>query len=124
VFYAASESLAPVGAKQRLVEASGDQTCKSEIFDLVRGRDWPPGPWQLRTLSNRFSDRWRNDVDGLRRSLAERRRDYQAAWEAGDFDTAAVIAGEAADLVRGVLPAGQIVKSIVEESRRLLAGGH
>ena len=124
VFYASTESLAPVGAKQRLVEASGDHTCKSEVFDLVRGRDWPPGPWLLRTLSNRFSDRWRDDIEGLRRSLDERKRDYQAAQEAGDFDTAAVIAGEAADLVRGVLPAELIVKSIVEGCERLLAGGH
>lgn len=122
VFYAASESLAAVGAKQRLVEASGDHTCKSEVFDLVRGRDWPPGPWQLRTLSNRFSDRWRDDVEGLRRSLEASRRDYQSAQDAGDFDTAAVIAGEAADLVRSVLPAGLIVKSIVEGCDRLLSG--
>jgi len=122
VFYASTESLAAVGAKQRLVEASGDQTCKSQVFDLVRGRDWPPGPWQLRTLSNRFSDRWRDDVEGLRTSLPDCQRDYLSAQEAGDFDTAAVIAGEAADLVRGVAPAGLIVKSIVEGCDRLLAG--
>ncbi len=124
VFYASTESLAPVGAKQRLVEAGGDETAKSEVFDLVRGRDWPPGPWQLRTLSNRFSERWRGDVDGLRASLADRQRDYASAQEAGDFDTAAVIAGEAADLVRSVAPAGAIVKSIVDACDRLLASGH
>jgi len=124
VFYASTESLAPVGAKQRLVEASGDETTKSEVFDLVRGRDWPSGPWQLRTLSNRFSERWRGDVEGLRASLADQQRDYASAQDAGDFDTAAVIAGEAADLVRGVAPAGDIVKSLVADCDRLLASGH
>ncbi len=76
-------------------------------------------------MSNRFSDRWRDDVEGLRTTLPERQRDYLSAQEAGDFDTAAVIAGEAADLVRSVAPAGLIVKSIVEGCDRLLAGrGH
>lgn len=124
VFYASTESLAATGAKQRLVEANGDETTKSELFDLVRGRAWPPGPWQLRTLSNRFSDRWRGDVDGLRASLADQQRDYASAHQAGDFNTAAVIAGEAADLVRSVAPAEEIVKAIVRDCDRLLAGGH
>jgi nitronate monooxygenase len=48
---------------------------------------------------------------------------YQAAREAGDFDIAAVIAGEAAGLVREVLPAGTIVTEIVEQAEALLANG-
>ena len=57
-FYAAIESLAHVASKERLVEASGDDTVKSPVFDIARGLHWPQGPWQLRTLRNRFSARF------------------------------------------------------------------
>jgi nitronate monooxygenase len=48
---------------------------------------------------------------------------YQAAREAGDFDIAAVIAGEGAGLVRDIAPAGAIVRDIVERAEALIAGG-
>ncbi len=117
-FYAAQESLADPKAKQLLVQASGDRTVKGDWFDLARGLDWPGGPWGLRTLGNAFSDRWQGQGDELRRSLPAVRQQYSAARERGDFDIAAVIAGEAADLVRAVLPARQIVRQIVPEADR------
>ncbi len=112
-FYAAEESLADPRAKQLLVEASGDRTVKGDWFDLARGLDWPGGPWGLRTLGNAFSDHWQGQDDALRRSLPDAQRQYNAARERGDFDIAAVIAGEAADLVRAVRPAHLIVREIV-----------
>lgn len=121
VFYAATESLAHAQAKQRLVEASGDDTVKSVLFDLVRDRRWPPGPWQLRTLRNRFSDRWANDLAGLRSTLPAEQDHYAKANTLGDFDVAAVIAGEVADLVKSVLPAQQIVQSMVVRCSELLS---
>lgn len=38
---------------------------------------------------------------------------YTAAVEQGDFDTAAVWAGEGIDLIREVAPAGEIVRRLV-----------
>jgi nitronate monooxygenase len=46
-----------------------------------------------------------------------------AAREAGDFDIAAVIAGESAALVHDVAPAGAIVTEIVETAEALLPVG-
>jgi len=112
-FYAAEESLADPKAKQLLVQASGDYTVKGDWFDLARGLDWPGGPWGLRTLANAFSDRWQGQDDALRRSLPAVQSLYNTAREHGDFDIAAVIAGEAADLVRSVRPAHLIVREMV-----------
>jgi nitronate monooxygenase len=41
---------------------------------------------------------------------------------AGDFDTAAVIAGEAVDLIGDIAPAAEIVRRTVEHAEVLLAG--
>lgn len=120
-FYAAVESLAHEVSKERLVAAHGDDTIKSPVFDIARGLDWPEGPWQLRTLRNRYTQRWADDVPALRAAIAEERVRYQQARSAGDFDVAATIAGEAADLVRSIEPAARIVQSLVEQCHRLLA---
>jgi nitronate monooxygenase len=119
-FYAAVESLAHVHAKQRLVAASGDDTIKSPVFDIVRGRDWPQGPWQLRTLRNQFSAQWADAVPALRNAIVQEMGNYQVAQLAGDFDTAAIIAGEASDMVRSIEPAAKIVQSMVDQCKDLL----
>ena len=73
-------------------------------------------PWNLRTLSNDFSRRWADDLDGLSLQRASEQVRYAAARDAADFDTAAVIAGEAADLVRDIEPAAAIVARIARET--------
>ena len=120
-FVACNESLAPEAAKRALLEASGDDTVKSPVVDIVRGLDWPAGPWQLRTLSNAFVRRWAGDLPGLRDALPEQREAYARARERGDFDIAATLAGEAADLVRQALPAGQVVEDMVARCHALMA---
>ena len=120
IFYAAEEALAHDDAKQVLVQASGDDTERSAVFDIARDLHWP-APWNLRALKNDFSQRWSADVDGLRAHLAEEQRRYAAAREASDFNTAAVIVGEAVDLVRAVRPAAEIVDSIIRQAADTLA---
>ena len=121
VFYTAIESIADPRAKQRVLEASGDDTVKSDVFDLVRGIDWPEGPWGLRSLRNGFSLRWENNLPGLRSVLDDEQRRYGISREQGDFDTAAVIAGEAVDLVHAIAPAAEILLSLVDRCREAFA---
>ena len=47
---------------------------------------------------------------------------YDQARAAGDFDTAAVIAGEAVDLIADIPPAAEIVERMAREAEALLAG--
>ncbi|MGH2257735.1 hypothetical protein ACQ1ZF_14655, partial [Enterococcus faecalis] len=78
--------------------ASGDSTARGKVFDTIRGYDWP-GPWNIRTLVNDFSRRWESDREGLQRDLDQQKASYAAARDAGDVSVAAVIAGEAVDLI-------------------------
>jgi nitronate monooxygenase len=48
--------------------------------------------------------------------------DYAAARAAGNFDVAAVIAGEAVGLIHDIPPAAEIVERIVNEADQILRG--
>lgn len=110
-FLAAEESLAPREAKQRVVEADGDATLRTTVFDIVRGYDWPDGI-TARALRNTFSGRWHGNESDLKKALGKERPAYEEAARRRDFDTALVFAGEGIDLIDAVLPAAEIVKRI------------
>jgi nitronate monooxygenase len=98
-FFASDESLASDVAKQAAVSGCGDNTERSSVFDMARGLDWPSG-WNLRTMRNAFTRRWSADMVGLSRNIAKEQKRFKAATAAGDMDVAAVIVGEAVDLIR------------------------
>lgn len=119
-FYASQEAAGFAAAKDRIVAASGDATVRSVLFDIARRDVWP-APYSGRVLANRFSERWRGrEVELLQRQAEEAAR-YDAARATGDFDTAAVIAGEAVDMIGDIPPAGEIVERVATEAEALLA---
>ena len=115
-FYAAEESLAHPRARQAAVAAGGDETRRSSVFDAARGIDWP-APWTLRARRNAFHARWEAAPEAM---TAADRQAYAEAAAAGAPETAAVIVGEAVDLVRAVDPARRIACRITDEARRLV----
>jgi nitronate monooxygenase len=122
-FYATQEAAAHPGAKQRIVTATGDDTLRGILFDIVRRNVWP-APYGIRTLRNEFSERWRGREAELVQHQAGEAARYEAARDAGDFNTAAVIAGEAVDMIADIPPAREVVERIAEEAAGLLAGSN
>ncbi|HZU91304.1 MAG TPA: nitronate monooxygenase [Stellaceae bacterium] len=118
-FYAAAESLALPAAKARIVAGGGDDTLRTAVFDIARGRDWPP-EYTGRALKNRFSETWHGREAELTRAAGESTR-YAAAAAAGDFDTAVVFIGEGIDLIHAIEPARLIVERVVREAEAALA---
>ena len=120
-FYASIEAAGFDAAKQRIVQASGDQTIRSVVFDISRKNVWP-APFTGRCLVNDHLQRWLGrELDLMRHIDAEGAR-YAAARAAGEFDTAAVIAGEVSGLVHDVPPARDIVLRTIAEAETLLRG--
>ncbi|MBX9846886.1 MAG: nitronate monooxygenase [Xanthobacteraceae bacterium] len=119
-FYASVEAAGFKTAKERIVAASGDRTIRGILFDIARRNVWP-SPFAGRVLRNEFSERWRGREAELMQHPEEADR-YAGAREAGDFDTAAVIAGEAVDLIGDIPPAGEIVDRMTREAATLMAG--
>lgn len=121
-FYASRESLAHTKAKQALLAASGDDTVRGAVFDRLRGWTWPRG-YSLRTLANDMTARWPAEATELDNDLAAQRAEFERAVASGDTRLAPVIAGEAADLIHDLPPAGEIVMRVMAEARALLTAG-
>lgn len=119
-FYASEESLAHAKAKAAAVNGCGDATVKDDVFDLARGYDWP-APFKIRTLRNAFYSRWVGDRELLRQERDRLKQPYAAALAKGDTGMAAVIVGEAVDLVHEIVPAATIVERIVAEASARLS---
>jgi nitronate monooxygenase len=118
-FYASAEGITHPNAKKAVVAATGDDTERGTSVDVVRGMDWP-AEWNIRTLRNNFTDKWSRDTAGLVANLELERPRFLAAREAGDTNIAPPIVGEAAGLVREVLPAAEIVRNMVVGAEKSL----
>jgi nitronate monooxygenase len=121
-FYASQEAQAHPAAKQRIVEATGDDTARSIVFDISRQNLWPE-PYTGRVLRNAHAERWLGREADLRKNIDEEGQRYREARERGDFDVAGVIAGEAVGLVHDLPSASEIVDRVVREAEALLRRG-
>ena len=120
-FYVTKEAAVAAEAKARVQRATGDETARGLVFDIVRKRVWP-APFTGRCLRNALLEHWMGrELELVHRAEEEHAR-YLAAREAGDFDIAAVIAGEAAGLVRDVPSAREVVERVSRDAEALLRG--
>ena len=118
-FYASQEGAGAQGAKERIREATGDDTLRSIVFDISRRNVWSV-PFTGRCLRNAHADRWFGREIELIRHLDEESAKYAAARDAGDFDIAAVIAGEAVGLIHDIPSAHDVIERVVREASALL----
>ncbi len=118
-FYVTEESQAHAAAKTAAIDATGDKTIRSSVFDQLRGLNWPQ-PYTLRSLRNDMTERWHHDRDALEKVLPEERTRIQAAIEAGDFRLAPLILGEGVDLINDIPPAREIVERTIAQAAALL----
>ena len=86
------------------------------------GKAWPK-PYTGRCLVNGQTRKWFGREDELRSRSGEEGERYDAAKMRGDFDIAAVIAGESAGLIRDVRSAAEIISSIVAQADEVI-GAH
>lgn len=119
-FYATSEAAGPQAAKERIRAATGDETLRSIVFDISRRNVWP-APFTGRCLRNAHADRWFGREVELMRHLDEESARYAAARRDGDFDVAALIAGESSGLIRDISSAHDVVERVTREASALLA---
>ncbi|MGY4514424.1 NAD(P)H-dependent flavin oxidoreductase [Bradyrhizobium sp. USDA 3650] len=120
-FYASQEADGAEEAKRRICAADSGATVRGIIFDLSRNNVWP-APFTGRCLVNDHARRWIGREVELMQNVAAVGADYAAAKAAGNFDIAAVIAGEAVGLIHDIPPAAEIVGRIAAEAERHLAG--
>jgi nitronate monooxygenase len=120
-FYASQEADIAGEAKQRVCAAGAGNTIRGIIFDLSRNNVWP-APFTGRCLINDHARRWMGREVELMQNVREVAAEYAAAKVAGDFDVAAVIAGEAVGLIHDIPPAADIVRRIAGEAEQIMSG--
>ena len=120
-FYASQECDGPEEAKRRICAASSGNSVRGIIFDLSRNNVWP-APFTGRCLINDHARRWIGREVELLQNVNAVAAEYAAAKAAGNFDIAAVIAGEAVGLIHDIPPAAEIVDRIVTEADQILSG--
>lgn len=118
-FWASNEALVHPKMLQAAIDATGDETLRTTIVDVIRNLDWPDR-YSARILKNDFADRWHGNVDALKENIEEETGNWQAALAAGDASTANAFVGEVAGLIHNIKPAADILKSIVSEAEALL----
>lgn len=120
-FYASVECDGPEEAKRRICAASNGNSVRGIIFDLSRNNVWP-APFTGRCLINDHARRWMGREVELMQNIKVVAAEYAAARASGNFDIAAVIAGEAVGLIHDIPPAAEIVDRIVTEADQILSG--
>jgi nitronate monooxygenase len=120
-FYASVECDGADEAKKRICAATGDNTVRSIIFDISRNNVWP-APFNGRCLINDHARRWMGREVEMMQNVSAVAAEYAAAMTAGNFDVAAVIAGEAVGLIHDIPPAAEIIDRIVNEADQILSG--
>ncbi|GMH03015.1 hypothetical protein Nepgr_004854 [Nepenthes gracilis] len=129
-FLATEESYAHPTYKKKLVEL--DKTEHTDVFGRAR---WPGAP-QRALLTPFFSD-WRfllpdretelsqpiigrSTIHGMEKEIRRFAGTVPNRTTTGDIESMAMYAGQGVGLVREILPAGEVVKRLVEGAQRLI----
>jgi nitronate monooxygenase len=115
-----TEGLNSAAARQRIREATGEETVLTRAFDVAEGIAWPER-WPGRALVNDFSRVWHGREVELADD-AEARQLVVDGRRTGDPTTAPVYAGEAVGLVTTERSATDVVRELDAEAEKTLRG--
>jgi nitronate monooxygenase len=119
-FWATQESVIHRNAKDKVVAATGDETIRTRVYDVVRQKAWP-AEYTGRLMRNGFIEKWHGHENELRTMQQAELGRVEQAWTSGDYDTANVTVGEAIGLIHDVPSAGELVKRISAEASACLS---
>lgn len=119
-FWATREAQIHPAAKEKILPATGDETIRTRVYDIVRRRAWPEG-YTGRLMRNGFIARWHGHESELAQIQGAALEQVEAAYASGDYDTANVTVGEAIGLVGDLPSAGELVRRTSAEAEACLA---
>jgi len=117
--WATKESLASDTAIEEAVQASGDDTARSLVFDVLREKSWP-GEYHARTLRNALHREWEDRFDELKADPGAAIADYKEGVANEDYSRAHVTVGEGTGLIKQNASAAEVIEAITDQARALL----
>jgi len=118
--WAATEAMVSPRHHAAIVNATGDDTIRTNTVDIARELAWPPD-FSARVMRNAFTNRWHGKEAALKQELPTEAPRYRAAFAAGDPDHTGVWFGEAAGVIHAIEPAATIIDRMSTEAASLLA---
>jgi nitronate monooxygenase len=119
-FWASDEALVHPNLQAAGVTATGDETLRSSVIDILRGYDVWPKRYDVRTLRSAATDRWYGKESELRAAVEPEATRYAEAAARGDARNVSPIVGEAIGLIHGVAPAEAVLRTMVVEAEAIL----
>jgi nitronate monooxygenase len=121
--WASREALVHPNQWEAVLRATGDDTIRSRVIDIVKGFDIWPTRYDIRTLRSSTTDRWVGHEDELRAVAVEAAQRFAFAAERGDVDTIGATVGEAIGLIHDIAPAGDILRAMSATAEATLRHG-
>lgn len=118
-FWASKEALVHPNMLRAAVTASGDDTIRSSVMDVVRGLEWPDR-YDARVLKNDFTDLWHDNIEGLKAQVDEESVRWREALVVGNAATANAFVGEVTGLINEIKSAGEILNNMVGHAEAAL----
>jgi NAD(P)H-dependent flavin oxidoreductase YrpB (nitropropane dioxygenase family) len=106
--------------RERIIEATADDTVYTDVFDIVDGMTWPAGI-SGRSINTPFAREWHGREAELAAARDAIRAESSVPGEAPERAHSAY-AGQAAGLVREVKPAARIIADVMREAEAVLSG--
>ena len=119
--WATAESLAAQAAKNQALQATGDDTARSSVFDVLRRKNWP-APFDFRAIRNALHREWEGEasMSALRAAPDAARAVYDAGVATGDFAAAHATVGEAVGLIHDLPPAAEVLHRMAHQAKAQL----
>jgi nitronate monooxygenase len=114
-FQVTPEALVGPATTKAILDAGGEDTERTRVFDVAGRRATWPSRYPARVLRNEFLDRWRGREDVLDAD-DEAKTEFRAAAAAGDAAVAPIWASEAIDLIDSIVPAAELVEILARSA--------
>ena len=105
-----------------MMATSGDGTARSEVFDVLRRKNWP-APYDFRAIRNTLHRQLEGRVEALRADPQAARDTYDAGVIAGDFSKAHATVGEATGLIHDLPGAAELIARMDAQASQALVSG-
>ena len=105
--------------QEAVLKATSDDTIQTRIYDLIGERPFPvENPDRM--LRNAFIEQWNNRESEIPEHRDSLKEEIARGNERADVSVAGISAGVASGLITSALPAGEIIRTIVQEAETLL----
>jgi nitronate monooxygenase len=117
-YWASKEALVHPGILANAEKATGDDTIRTRVLDIIRDYPWPER-YTARAQRNGFVDSWHGSEPALVMDLEAQKQIWAVAQQSNDASLMPAFAGECLGLIKDVSSAQEIAGNIATQATTL-----